>query len=70
MPVRRKASERRFFLPGHDRRAFEQVFRAKYGNLPAFLLAHGFGPRLSGAKAKKSTPKKMAAKRKKEPRAQ
>jgi hypothetical protein len=52
-------SEGRFFRPGHDRRAFEHVLKAKYGgSLPAFLVAHGFGPRRRASPKRK---KKAAA---------
>lgn len=33
-----------FFLPGHDRAAEAAVVKTKYGGVPAFLKAHGFGP--------------------------
>lgn len=33
-----------FFAPRHELVAIRSVIRARYGNTPGFLLAHGFGP--------------------------
>ena len=33
-----------FFLPGHDKYAESAVIKMKYGGIPNFLVAHGFGP--------------------------
>lgn len=35
---------RGFFVAGHDKRAEAQVIRDRYGNVPNFLIAHGYGP--------------------------
>jgi hypothetical protein len=35
---------RAFFLAGHDKRAEARVIRERYGNVPNFLVAHGYGP--------------------------
>jgi len=36
---------RAFFVQGHDKRAEGKVIRECYGNVPNFLLAHGYGPK-------------------------
>jgi hypothetical protein len=33
-----------FFLTGHDKRAESAVILEEYGDVPAFLVAHGYGP--------------------------
>jgi hypothetical protein len=33
-----------FFATGHDKRAESAVILAEYGNVPSFLVAHGYGP--------------------------
>lgn len=33
-----------FFLPGHDKFAESAVISMKYGGVPEFLVAHGYGP--------------------------
>ncbi len=33
-----------FFVPSHDRRAEAAVLRLEYGDIPHFLVAHGYGP--------------------------
>lgn len=33
-----------FFLPGHDKVAESAVILTRYGGVPEFLVAHGFGP--------------------------
>jgi hypothetical protein len=35
---------RGFFVSGHDKRAEARVIRERYGNVPNFLKAHGYGP--------------------------
>ncbi|MBA2324531.1 MAG: hypothetical protein H0V92_11150 [Pseudonocardiales bacterium] len=35
---------RAFFQAGHDKRAEARVIREEYGNVPNFLIAHGYGP--------------------------
>jgi hypothetical protein len=35
---------RGFFVSGHDKRAEAKVIKERYGNVPNFLLAHGYGP--------------------------
>jgi hypothetical protein len=37
-----------FFVQGHDKRAEGRVIREKYGNVPNFLIAHGYGPAQRG----------------------
>ena len=34
-----------FFVVGHDKRAQAAVVEINYGNIPSFLVHHGFGPR-------------------------
>lgn len=38
------ASPTAFFVAGHDKRAEAQVIKEKYGNVPNFLLHHGYTP--------------------------
>jgi hypothetical protein len=33
-----------FFASGHDKRAEAAVILEEYGDIPAFLVAHGYGP--------------------------
>jgi hypothetical protein len=33
-----------FFLTGHDKRAESAVLKVVYGNVPNFLIEHGYGP--------------------------
>jgi hypothetical protein len=33
-----------FFLTGHDKRAESAVLKVVYGNVPNFLVEHGYGP--------------------------
>ena len=33
-----------FFQAGHDKRAEAAVVKTRYGTIPDFLVAHGFGP--------------------------
>ncbi len=33
-----------FFLPGHDRTAESAVITLEYGDIPGFLVHHGYGP--------------------------
>ncbi len=35
---------RRFFAPGHDRRAEAALIRLEYGSVAGFLEEHGYGP--------------------------
>lgn len=34
----------RFFKQGHDRQAEAWLIKGKYGGIPQFLVAHGYGP--------------------------
>ena len=33
-----------FFVPSHDRRAEAAVMKLEYGDIPRFLVEHGYGP--------------------------
>ena len=33
-----------FFLPGHDKTAASAVISVEYGEVPEFLVSHGYGP--------------------------
>ena len=33
-----------FFLPGHDKIAASAVISVEYGEIPEFLVSHGYGP--------------------------
>jgi hypothetical protein len=33
-----------FFILGHDKAAQAAIITMKYGSVPAFLVAHGYGP--------------------------
>jgi len=41
----------KFFAPGHDKVAESAVILVKYGGVPQFLTAHGFGPGGCNARA-------------------
>src|SRR5947209_7272424 len=47
-----------FFAPGHDRWAESYVIRKEYGNIAAFLKAHGYGPH--GRSARKEAARSAA----------
>ena len=50
-----------FFASGHDKVAESAVILTKYGSVPAFLVAHGFGP--SGGNAREALEAWRSAKR-------
>ena len=42
-----------FFVQGHDKRAEARVILEKYGSVPDFLLAHGYGPPRTHSRSEK-----------------
>jgi hypothetical protein len=38
------ADPTKFFVATHDRKAEARAIRERYGSIPNFLLAHGYGP--------------------------